>query len=123
MTPGAAAPRLMLIGSSYFRRQPLLVHCAPAVREFLGDGRSVLFVPYAGPDWGAYATTVRQAFAGFGIACTSIEESTWPEQALTRAEAIYIGGGNTFRLLKTLYERRLIEPLRAAAPRPPCHGR
>jgi dipeptidase E len=121
MTP-APAPRLMLIGSSYFQRQPLLAHCAAALGEFLGGVRSVLFVPYAGRDWAANAGLVRQAFAGLGIACTSIEDSAWPEQAVSRAEAIYVGGGNTFRLLKTLYDRRLIEPLRAAARRAPYLG-
>jgi dipeptidase E len=48
-----------------------------------------------------------------GFALESIHHAPDARKAAETAEAIFIGGGNTFRLLKNLYEHRLLEVLRA----------
>jgi dipeptidase E len=42
----------------------------------------------------------------------SIHEAGEPRRAVESAEALFVGGGNTFRLLKTLYDNDLLEPIR-----------
>jgi dipeptidase E len=71
----------------------------------------VLFLPYALFDLDAYAEIVRARFARLGIEVFSIHRSHDPAQELARAGAVFVGGGNTFRLLKALYDRSLLEPL------------
>jgi dipeptidase E len=75
----------------------------------------VLFVPYALKDRDGYAARARDAFAEMGFELDSIHQATDPRSALERAEALFCGGGNTFRLLKTLYDLELVEPLRRRA--------
>lgn len=44
-----------------------------------------------------------------GYDVEGIHHQTNLVDAINKAEAIFVGGGNTFRLLKNLYEKNLIE--------------
>jgi len=86
-----------------------------AVSGFLGAGlRSVLFVPFAAVvrTYDEYAARVRQRFAAMGYEVESIHESEDARAAVERAEAIAVGGGNTFHLLRGLYEAGVVEAIR-----------
>uniref|UniRef100_A0A672TME1 dipeptidase E n=1 Tax=Strigops habroptila TaxID=2489341 RepID=A0A672TME1_STRHB len=74
--------------------------------------KRVLFVPYALHDRDAYARTARAKFESLGYGLDSIHESCDPVEAVRKSEAIFIGGGNTFRLLKALYDNSLIQEIR-----------
>ncbi|KAM6463286.1 alpha-aspartyl dipeptidase-like isoform 2-T2 [Liasis olivaceus] len=74
--------------------------------------RKILFVPYALHDQIAYAKMAREKLESLGYGLDSIHESSDPREAVRNAEAIFIGGGNTFRLLKALYDNDLIWPIR-----------
>jgi dipeptidase E len=78
----------------------------------LGSVKSVLFVPYALYDRDAYALQARKRFEKMGFDLTSIHTASDPAQVINDTEAVFIGGGNTFRLLKALYDFDLIERLR-----------
>lgn len=97
--------RLLLISSSTVHGYGYLDHPEPAMREFLGAGRRVAFVPYAFHDHAAYTAKVRERLGRMDLDVVSIDD-------LDRANAVFVGGGNTFRLLKTLYERDLLAPIR-----------
>jgi dipeptidase E len=97
--------RLLLISSSNVHGYGYLDHPEPFMRVFLGDARRVAFVPFAAHDHDAYTARVRERLARMELDVISIDD-------LDRAEAIFIGGGNTFRLLKTLYNRDLLNPIR-----------
>ncbi len=104
--------RLLLLSTSTVFGAGYLDYAEKEVRDFLqGIGR-VLFVPFALQDRAAYAERVRARFAGFGVGLESIHDATNPRQAVAQAEAIFIGGGNTFRLLAALYDLDLLGPIR-----------
>lgn len=105
--------QLLLISNSTLYGSGYLDHAETEIRDFLGAGmKRVVFVPFALHDHEAYAAPAQQRFAKMGYELTSIHSATNPKQVVKYAEAIFIGGGNTFRLLKALYDLDLIEPIR-----------
>jgi dipeptidase E len=104
--------RLLLISNSTLHGSGYLDHCEDPLRDFLGPVRRILFVPYALADRAAYAARASERLGRMGYDTDSVHDAGQPAAAVSSAEAIFIGGGNTFRLLKTLYDRGLVEPLR-----------
>jgi len=100
--------QLLLISSSIVHGYGFLDHSEPDIRQLLAGVRSVAFVPFAQHDHDAYTQRVRERLAAMAFDVAQVRERADVESA----EAIFIGGGNTFRLLKTLYDRDLIEPIR-----------
>ncbi|XP_069471630.1 alpha-aspartyl dipeptidase-like [Ambystoma mexicanum] len=105
--------RLLLISNSTLHGGSYLEHCHDQIRAFLGEQvKRVLFIPYALHDRDSYAKTARKKFESLGYGLDSIHESSNPIEAVRKSEAIFIGGGNTFRLLKALYDNGLITEIR-----------
>ena len=103
---------LLLISTSTVHGTQYLEHAFGPLEDFLGSVRRVLFIPYALQDRAGYAAKARAAFASIGCGLDSIHEASSPGDAVERAEAVFTGGGNTFRLLKALYEADLMAVLR-----------
>jgi len=104
--------RILLISNSTLFGGGYLDHAEAEIRDFLGEVERVLFVPFALYDCDAYAATAAERFKKMGYELTSAHHAADPFQAVADTEAIFIGGGNTFRLLKTLYDQSLLEPIR-----------
>jgi dipeptidase E len=106
--------KLLLVSTSTTHGTGYLEHCAPQILDlFHGAGvEHVLFVPYALHDRDAYAEQAKAAFLEMGLGLESIHQSPDPFASVEAAEGIFIGGGNTFRLLKALYDHDLIDPIR-----------
>jgi len=104
--------RLLLISNSTLHGSGYLDHAESEIRSFLGDAKRVLFVPYALFDRDKYATNARQRFQKMGYELTSVHTAENPVTAVNETDAVFIGGGNTFRLLNALYEFDLIEAIR-----------
>jgi dipeptidase E len=107
--------RLLLISTSTVFGTRYLEHAFDELREALAGASRVLFIPYALKDQDAYAAKARETFAEIGFRLESIHEASDPRRAIERAEAVFCGGGNTFRLLKALYDLDLIDVLRRRA--------
>ena len=104
--------KLLLISSSRVAGTGYLDHCEAQVREHFSDGGRLLFVPYALADRDGYAKVARERFAAMGLTLDSIHQASDPVAAVEQADGVFIGGGNTFRLLKTIQENELVAPLR-----------
>ncbi len=104
--------RLLLISNSTLHGSGYLDHAEAEIRDFLGELKHVLFVPFALFDRDKYAATAQARFQKIGYELTSIHSSMNPVQAVKDTEAMFIGGGNTFRLLKALYDFDLVDVIR-----------
>ena len=83
------------------------------IRPFLGSLKEVIFIPYAGVtmSWDDYTSKVQHALPELNI--SGVHQHADAKHAIKHAQAILIGGGNTFNLLHQLYENDLIELIRA----------
>jgi len=104
--------RLLLISNSTLHGSGYLDHVEKEIRDFVGDRSGVIFVPFAVHDWKAYASKAQERFGDMGLALSSIHDVSNMARAIAEAHAIFVGGGNTFRLLKGLYDHDLLDPIR-----------
>ena len=104
--------RLLLISNSTHYGSGYLDHAEVEIRNLLGAVGRVLFVPFALYDCDAYGAMARKRFEAMGYGLKSIHEAADARQAVDETEAIFVGGGNTFRLLKALYDFNLLTPIR-----------
>ena len=104
--------RLLLISNSTLHGSGYLDHAESEIRNFLGERKHVLFVPFALFDRDKYAATAQARFQRMGYELTSIHAAANPLQAVKEMGAMFIGGGNTFRLLNALYEFDLLDVIR-----------
>ena len=106
------ARRLLLISNSTLHGRGYLDHAEKEILDFVGHRTSVLFVPYALHDRREYTTKVKERFREMGLSLTSIHDVSNMPRAIDEAEAIFVGGGNTFRLLKGLHDHDLLGSIR-----------
>jgi dipeptidase E len=104
--------RVLLISNSTLYGSGYLDHAESEICDFLGNVGRVLFVPYALHDRDVYSSMARERFKAMGYELNSVHQASDARQAVNEAEAIFIGGGNTFRLLKSLYDFDLLDSIR-----------
>ncbi len=108
--------RLLLLSNSRNAGQGYLEHARDVFRDFLGaDVSRVLFIPYAGIriSYDDYAANARTPFEAAGYGLDAIHDADDAGRAVDEAEAIAVGGGNTFHLLKSMAEGGLLPRIRA----------
>ncbi|MGE5418568.1 MAG: dipeptidase PepE [Chloroflexota bacterium] len=107
--------RLLLISNSTNPGEPYLDYPKLNIKEFLG-GKPVraLFIPYAAVtfSYDVYESKVRERFNEIGHDVVSIHHFANPSAAVDEADAIVVGGGNTWKLLKTVRDNGLTGPIR-----------
>ncbi len=110
--------RLLLISNSTNYGEEYLDYTKPHIKAFLGDAvKEVLFIPYAGVSmsYDAYTSKVENIFMKLGYGLTSVHKSEDPVAAVEQAEAIVVGGGNTFHLVHMMHETGVMEAIRKKA--------
>lgn len=80
-----------------------LEHAFDVLSDALAGVRQVAFVPYALRDWDGHSTAVADALAPLGVKVVATHECPSPTSLLESAEAVFVGGGNAFRLLAAMY--------------------
>lgn len=103
---------LLLLSNSTNFGSGYLDHARGAIREFLGPIRGLLFVPFALHDRGAYTAKARERFAREGISVAGLADGPEGSEQIASFPAIFVGGGNTFRLLAALQRNGFLEPIR-----------
>ncbi len=104
--------QILLLSSSTLSGGGHLDYAEKEIRDFLGETGTVLFVPFALHDQDSYTGRVSERLKGMGYEVDGLHRAPSPRQAVANAAAIFIGGGNTFRLLKSLYDLDLLTTIR-----------
>ncbi len=107
--------KLLLLSSSGAGSTQYLSHALPHIQHFLTQSiTEILFIPYAGVSisYQQYTDKVTKALAPLNLTILNIADTKDPKQAVEQAQAIMVGGGNTFHLLHQLYHFDLVELIR-----------
>jgi len=107
--------KLLLLSNSTMPGEPYLDYPKHDIKQFLGTRTTdVLFLPFAAVtiSWEDYESRVKERFDEIGHKVTSIHHYPDAVQAVHEAEAIVVGGGNTWHLLYHIHTLGLIEPVR-----------
>jgi dipeptidase E len=102
----------LLLGSGGFRTPERIQFLASQMRDFFGAVKKILFVPFALHDHDAYVKTLCDKGINAGYELDGLHRHGDPVRAVEEAEAVFVGGGNTFRLLAELYRRNVLDVLR-----------
>jgi dipeptidase E len=107
--------KLLLISNSTNPGEQYLDYPKNNIKEFLGPVPvKALFIPYAAVtfSYDDYEAKVSERFREIGHDVESVHRFSDPVAAVKKAKAIVVGGGNTWKLLKTIRENNLIGPVR-----------
>lgn len=106
--------RLLLISNSTNAGESYLDYPKHNIDAFLGKVRKVMFVPYAAVTFSfdEYQAKVAAVLNPLGIEVDSVHRHADHAAAIRSAEAIMVGGGNTFHLVKMMHDHGLMAAIR-----------
>jgi dipeptidase E len=108
---------LLLISNSTNAGEGYLDYCKQSIADFLHDhgANKALFFPFAAVtfSYDEYERKVREKLAPLGLSVESVHRAADAKQAVREAQAIVVGGGNTFHLLAKIQELDLLEAVRS----------
>ncbi|MFF1692017.1 dipeptidase PepE [Streptomyces sp. NPDC058257] len=105
--------KLLLLSNSAAPGHGYLEHATEVIADHLTGVRELVFVPYALADHDSYTDKVAQALKPLGISVRGAHRDGDPVGTVTDAQAVFVGGGNSFRLLAALHALGLIAAVRA----------
>lgn len=105
--------KLLLISNSTNAGEEYLRYPMPEIGRFLLGVREIVFVPYAAVtfSYDAYERKVQARFDEAGIRVRSVHRAEDPARLVGDAEAVCVGGGNTFALAKKMQELGLMHAI------------
>jgi dipeptidase E len=103
--------KILMLSSSRQNDEPYLYHAKSMIQEHLIGVTEVLFIPFAGvtTPWNDYTAKVQEALPDMKV--TGIHQHANSRDAIESAQALLVGGGNTFNLLNELYNQDLLQPI------------
>ena len=111
--------RLLLLSNAKREGSGYLEWAQPHFAAFFAPAgvTKLLFVPFAGvsttPD--DYVEKVRPVFASLGIEVEGVHRAADPVAAVNAAQAVVVGGGSTWKLLRDVRALRLLRAIRQRA--------
>ena len=107
--------KLLLISNSTNAGEAYLQYPIGQISSFLEGIKEIAFVPYAAVtfSYAEYEAKVQARFDEIGIKVRSVHRAKDPRKMIREAEAICVGGGNTFALTKKMQEQGLIQAIRS----------
>ncbi len=105
---------LLLISNSTMAGEPYLEYSKHEIAKFVEGRQNIVFIPYAAVafSFDDYEAKVNRRFKDFGSRVMSIHRFENPLEAVNNADAIVVGGGNTWNLVRQLHLNGLMEPIR-----------
>jgi dipeptidase E len=103
--------KMLIASTSTVHGKAYLEYILPELANFFKDVSELLFIPYARPggiSYDEYTQVAKKGFKSLGIKVRGIHEFSNPNEAVKNAEAIFVGGGNTFELVNQLYVHDLL---------------
>lgn len=104
--------KLLLISNSISKNGEYLNHCFYAIKKIIGKRKKIVYIPYALANWNKCEDFVRQRFTKANLNIRSIHHDRDQKKSIMGAEVVFVGGGNTFRLLKRLQDLDLLEVIK-----------
>lgn len=106
---------MLLISNSTNAGEEYLRYPLNAIGGFLGGVKEVAFVPYAAVtfSYAAYEAKVQARFDELGIKVRSVHLAKDPRRMIREAEAVCVGGGNTFALAHRMQKQGLMGAIRS----------
>lgn len=105
--------KLLLISNSTNAGEEYLKYPIKEIGRHLQGIGEIAFVPYAAVtfSYDDYEAKVQHRFDEIGVKVHSVHHDASPRETILRAEAIAVGGGNTFALSKMMQEQELMEAI------------
>ena len=102
--------KLLLISNSTNAGEEYLRYPMPEIGRFLQGVSEIVFVPYAAVtfSYAEYEKKVQARLSELGIRVRSVHRAKDPARMVREAEALCVGGGNTFALAKKMQEQGLM---------------
>ena len=85
-----------------------------AIVEHLRGARRAVMIPYAQSDHDGATARIQEWLAPHGVELTGVHTVDDPRAAIREAEAVFVTGGNSFRLVTALHRLSLIDAVRSA---------
>lgn len=107
--------KIILASTSALFGEAYLAYLKDAVADLFQQTKEIVFIPYARPggiSHDAYTENVARFFDKLQISVSGLHEFSNPIHAIQQAKGIFTGGGNTFLLVKTLHELKLMAVLK-----------
>ncbi|MDO8952045.1 MAG: dipeptidase PepE [Draconibacterium sp.] len=107
--------KLLLISNSTMPGEPYLDYSKHEIKKFLGDKPvTAVFIPYAAVTFSfdVYCEKVEERFSEIGHHIVGIHTFSDQVKAIHNAEAIVVGGGNTWQLVRMMHQYKLMNPIR-----------
>jgi dipeptidase E len=104
---------ILLLSNSTAPGRSFLEHALEVIAEVLHGRDRLLFVALASGEPDRYTQMMRDGLAPIGIRVDCADAAGGLRDAIAGADAVFVGGGNSFRLLKRLRALGVLDELRA----------